>query len=72
MTQDQTDDQARAAALAKLQQDIQEGLESGSAGEFDIEEIKRRGRERLAAFDKIMSRQGGEPPRPDDLIPDDV
>lgn len=42
------EDQLRAAALAQLRQDIREGLQSGSAGELDIEDIKRRGRERLA------------------------
>lgn len=44
------DDQVRAATLAQLRQDIQEGLDSGSAGELDAEAIKRRGRERLAAL----------------------
>ena len=43
------EDQIRAATLEQLRHDIQEGLQSGSAGEFDIEAIKRRGRERLAA-----------------------
>ena len=38
------------ATLAQLQQDIQEGLASGPAGELDAEAIKRRGRERLAAM----------------------
>jgi antitoxin ParD1/3/4 len=46
------EDQVRAAALAQLRQDVQEGLDSGSAGELDIEAIKRRGRERLAATAK--------------------
>lgn len=44
------EDQLRAATLAQLRQDIQEGLDSGPAGEFDAEAIKRRGRERLAAL----------------------
>ena len=43
------DDQVRAATLEQLRGDIQQGLQSGSAGELDIEAIKRRGRERLAA-----------------------
>lgn len=30
---------------------------------------ERKGRTDLAAFDQILSRQGGEPPRPDDLLP---
>lgn len=40
-------DQLRAVRLAQLRQDIQEGLDSGSAGELDIETIKKRGRARL-------------------------
>jgi antitoxin ParD1/3/4 len=43
------EDQLRAAALAQLRQDIQVGIDSGPAGELDMEDIKRRGRERLAA-----------------------
>jgi antitoxin ParD1/3/4 len=43
------EDQVRAAALGQLRQDIQAGLASGDAGELDIADIKRRGRERLAA-----------------------
>ena len=42
------EDRLRAAALEQLRQEIQVGLQSGSAGEFDIEDIKRRGRARLA------------------------
>ena len=45
----QREDQVRAATLEQLRHDIQEGLQSGPAGELDIEAIKRRGRERLAA-----------------------
>jgi post-segregation antitoxin (ccd killing protein) len=30
---------------------------------------ERRERADFAAFDQIMSRQGGEPPRPEDLVP---
>jgi len=40
-------DQLRAVRLAQLRQDIQEGLDSGSVGELDIETIKKRGRARL-------------------------
>jgi len=29
---------------------------------------ERRGRADMAAFDRIMSRTGGEPPRPDDAL----
>jgi antitoxin ParD1/3/4 len=43
------EDQLRAAALRQLRQDIQEGLDSGPAGELDVDAIKKRGRERLAA-----------------------
>ena len=43
------EDQVRAVTLEQLRHDIQEGLQSGSAGELHIEAIKRRGRERLAA-----------------------
>lgn len=44
------EDQVRAASLAQLRRDIQEGIDSGSAGAMDAEAIKRRGRERLAAM----------------------
>lgn len=44
------EDQVRTATLAQLRQDIQEGLDSGRAGDLDPEAIKRRGRERLAAM----------------------
>ena len=37
------------ATFDQLRQDICAGLQSGSAGELDIEAIKRRGRARLAA-----------------------
>ena len=43
------EDQVRTAALTQLRQEIQLGLDSPSAGELDIEAIKSRGRERLAA-----------------------
>ena len=42
-------DQLHAATLNQLREDIQAGLDSGPAGELDVEDIKRRGRERLAA-----------------------
>ncbi len=40
-------DQYRAIKLEQLRQDIREGIESGPAGELDMEAIKLRGRERL-------------------------
>lgn len=40
-------DQLRAIKLEQLRQDIREGLDSGSAGELDVEIIKQRGRARL-------------------------
>src|SRR5581483_6049080 len=43
------EDQIQAAKLAQLRRDIQEGLDSGSAGKLDVETIKRRGRARLEA-----------------------
>ena len=43
------EDKVREAALAQLRQDIQEGLQSGTTGPLDAEDIKRRGRARLAA-----------------------
>ena len=43
------EDQTRAATLSQLRQDIQKGLQSGPAGELDIEDIKLRGRVMLAA-----------------------
>ena len=43
------EDQMRAATLSQLRQEIQEGLQSGPAGELDIENIKLRGRVMLAA-----------------------
>lgn len=46
-------EERREAKLAKLRAEIQKGLDSGPAEEFDpkelFEDIKRRGRERLAA-----------------------
>jgi putative addiction module CopG family antidote len=39
----------RSEQLAWLQSEVQKGLDSGPAVEFDIEKIIRRGRRRLAA-----------------------
>jgi hypothetical protein len=33
---------------------------------------ERRARADLAAFDRVMNRKGGEPPRPDDELPPDL
>lgn len=41
-------DQMRTAKLEQLRRDIRAGIESGSAGDLDVSEIKRRGRARLA------------------------
>jgi len=41
-------DRLRGIKLEQLRRDIQEGIDSGPAGELDIEEVKRRGRELLA------------------------
>ena len=44
--------QEREAKFLRLKQDIQDGVDSGDAGEFDdamVERIKARGRARLAA-----------------------
>ena len=43
------EDQLRAAKLAQLRNDIEAGLQSGTAGDLDIAAIKRRGREKHAA-----------------------
>lgn len=43
----QEQDQLRALKLESLRRDIQEGLESGSAGALEIEAIKARARSRL-------------------------
>ena len=45
----QREDQMRAAKLAQLRSDIQNGQESGLAGKLDGDSIKRRGRVRLDA-----------------------
>jgi antitoxin ParD1/3/4 len=43
------EDQIQAAKLAQLRHDIQDGLNSGSAGQLDVGAIKRRGRARVDA-----------------------
>jgi antitoxin ParD1/3/4 len=45
----QREDQMQAAKLAQLRREIQDGLESGTAGKLDVDIIKRRGRARLDA-----------------------
>ena len=40
-------DRLRAVKLEQLRQDVRDGLESGPAGELDMESIKLRGREML-------------------------
>jgi len=42
-------DQVRAAKLARLRQDIRDGLNSGDPTPWNPEEIKREGRKRRAA-----------------------
>jgi antitoxin ParD1/3/4 len=42
-------EQERAARIERLRQEIQKGLESGSATPLDMEEIKRLGRARLGS-----------------------
>jgi len=42
-------DQLRELRLAELKRDIQKGIDSGEATPLNMEEIKARGRERLAA-----------------------
>jgi antitoxin ParD1/3/4 len=42
-------DQLRALRLEELRREIQKGIDSGEATPLDIEDIKARGRERLAA-----------------------
>lgn len=45
-------DEGYEARLAWLRQEFQAGIDSGDAGELDMEAIKRRGRERLARLGK--------------------
>ena len=42
-------EQLRAAKMDTLRKAIQMGLDSGAAEDFDIDDIKQRGRQRLAA-----------------------
>jgi antitoxin ParD1/3/4 len=42
-------EQLRAAKMDALRKAIQMGLDSGAAEDFDIDDIKQRGRQRLAA-----------------------
>jgi antitoxin ParD1/3/4 len=42
-------DQLRELRLEELRREIQKGIDSGAATPLDIEEIKARGRQRLAA-----------------------
>lgn len=42
-------EQLRAAKMDALRRAIQTGLDSGPAEDFDIDDIKQRGRQRLAA-----------------------
>ena len=42
-------DQLRELRLEELRREIQKGIESGEATPLDIEDIKTRGRQRLAA-----------------------
>lgn len=46
------EDQMRAAALAQLRTDVRNGLDSGSAGPLDAEQIKARARKRLQVAKK--------------------
>jgi antitoxin ParD1/3/4 len=43
----EVEDQLRAAKLAQLRNDIQEGLHSGPARRWSVSEMKREGRKRL-------------------------
>jgi len=45
----ETQDRSRAVKLERLRQDIRQGLESGPATPWNVEEMKRAGRKRLAA-----------------------
>jgi len=46
----ETQDQLRAVKLEQLRQDVREGLESGPATHWSIEEAKAEGRRRRAAL----------------------
>lgn len=41
-------DQIRAVKLEQLRKEIKAGIDSGSGGELNVREVKRRGRARLA------------------------
>ena len=45
-------DQEYQSRLEWLRREVQAGIDSGNAGELDIEDIKRRGRERLEQLRK--------------------
>jgi antitoxin ParD1/3/4 len=45
----EAEDELRAAKLAQLRHDIQEGLHSGPARPWSVSEMKRDGRKRLTA-----------------------
>jgi antitoxin ParD1/3/4 len=44
----QDQEKLRAVKLDELRKEVQQGLDSGSAGELDVEDIIERGKERLA------------------------
>jgi antitoxin ParD1/3/4 len=44
----EAEDQLRAAKLAQLRHDIQEGIHSGPTGPWNVAEMRREGRKRLA------------------------
>lgn len=48
-TQDECGGGQRERLLEELKREIQRGIDSGSATSLDMEEIKRKGRQRLAA-----------------------
>jgi len=45
----ETQDRSRAVKLEQLRQEIRQGLESGPATPWNVQEMKRAGRKRLAA-----------------------
>jgi antitoxin ParD1/3/4 len=45
----EAEDQLRAAKLAQLRHEIQEGLDSGPARPWNVSELKREGRKRFSA-----------------------
>jgi antitoxin ParD1/3/4 len=48
-------DRLRAVKLEQLRRDVREGLESGPATSWDVEEMKREGRKQLVARGKSRS-----------------